>query len=266
MTHFKDLSRYSYGCREWRTRNVGWLSVAKPFSKGQTPTGFADALAICAIRRTELTRGSHRCDLCELDGVSPPASSYCLSGRTVGLGNGEIRVPDKGGRIFSAPTLVVHYVAEHSYLPPEDFISSIFQVAESSYVVHGPEYAVISSLSVSKKYALCVESVAAVCREPWVKSAVHLLRTATDSLTTPVESESRNSAISALEKLLPEQPAASDSRFLVYCAKWFLLYSDNEYDVEMATNRVAMAIERASDMGLGVDLIQELIKDAKASA
>ncbi len=150
---------------------------------------------------------------------------------------------------------------------PEDFIRSIFQVAESSYVVHGPEYAVISSLSVSEKYALCVESVAAVCQQPWVKSAVHLLRTATDSLTTPVESESRIFAISALEKLLPEQPAASDSRFLVYCAKWFLLYSDNENDVEndvkMATNRVAMAIEHASDMGLGVDLIQELIKDAR---
>lgn len=40
-------------------------------------------------------------------------------------GNGEIRVKSENGTIYSAPALLLHYIAEHQYKPPEEFISAV---------------------------------------------------------------------------------------------------------------------------------------------
>jgi hypothetical protein len=38
--------------------------------------------------------------------------------------NGEIRVPH-GGITFAAPVLIVHYIEEHRYLPPAEFLKAV---------------------------------------------------------------------------------------------------------------------------------------------
>ena len=40
------------------------------------------------------------------------------------IGDGEIRVLGKSA-IYSAPTLLYHYVVEHHFKPPEEFIEAI---------------------------------------------------------------------------------------------------------------------------------------------
>ncbi|MGH3310044.1 MAG: hypothetical protein ACRDP3_05595, partial [Streptomyces sp.] len=48
-----------------------------------------------------------------------------VGGESVTLGNAEVRVISRHGRWLIAPTLVHHYVNEHSYLPPEEFIEAV---------------------------------------------------------------------------------------------------------------------------------------------
>ena len=40
-------------------------------------------------------------------------------------GNGEIRVVDVMGTTYVAPVLILHYVAEHGYLPPKEFVDAV---------------------------------------------------------------------------------------------------------------------------------------------
>jgi hypothetical protein len=47
---------------------------------------------------------------------------YPLPGTT---GNGEIRVRAANGITYVAPVLVLHYVVEHGYLPPQEFIEAV---------------------------------------------------------------------------------------------------------------------------------------------
>jgi len=42
--------------------------------------------------------------------------------------NGEIRVRF-GNVTFAAPVLIAHYIEEHGYLPPADFLTAIEQTA-----------------------------------------------------------------------------------------------------------------------------------------
>jgi hypothetical protein len=53
-------------------------------------------------------RGFHICEFCKKD-----------------CGNGEIGIIHPDGRIFMAPVGIVHYLVEHSYKPPDDFIDAV---------------------------------------------------------------------------------------------------------------------------------------------
>jgi hypothetical protein len=76
------------------------------------------------------TRGYHRCELC------PPSESSadghtqapCEAG-AYPLGDAEIRVRGKDGQVFAAPNLIAHYVAQHSYKPPESFALAAIRAA-----------------------------------------------------------------------------------------------------------------------------------------
>src|SRR5262249_25113044 len=51
--------------------------------------------------------------------------SVQIDGRHIGVGNGEIQVTGEGTTIYVAPTMILHYVAEHHYLPPDEFIKAL---------------------------------------------------------------------------------------------------------------------------------------------
>lgn len=46
---------------------------------------------------------------------------------SVMLGSAEIWVPGREGCIYAAPTLIVHYVEAHEYLPPPEFIEAVLR-------------------------------------------------------------------------------------------------------------------------------------------
>jgi hypothetical protein len=51
----------------------------------------------------------------------------------VHIGSDEIWVPGENGRIYAAPSLIVHYVEEHNYLPPPPFIEAVLRPVPSGW-------------------------------------------------------------------------------------------------------------------------------------
>ncbi|MBF9135407.1 hypothetical protein I0C86_41895 [Plantactinospora sp. S1510] len=139
MTHFDDLSAYTYfetesighdwGWLEFRPRydrlNIGWLDAPAGFPVGSTPEWFADALRnIAAGPLVNATRGFHACTFCPRGPNDSPLPVEHPGGAVL-RANAEIRVPWRTGAMFAAPTLVWHYVRAHSYQPPESFVDAV---------------------------------------------------------------------------------------------------------------------------------------------
>ena len=114
---------------------MGWLDGIHPFPKGHVEPRLIEKMKLLAAKPVELYRGRHLCELC----VAPPDLSKtfipdrgslidtnCSWWRWADLrmSNGEIRVADDGVT-FAAPVLVTHYIEEHGYLPPAQFLKAI---------------------------------------------------------------------------------------------------------------------------------------------
>lgn len=91
------------------TRNIGWLGPGFPCPTGEVSSCVLDRLDTFAQTPAFLTRGFHCCHLCQ--GPSP----MC--------GNGELWLHSAGGLIYVAPQMLPHYIREHRYLPPAEFLA-----------------------------------------------------------------------------------------------------------------------------------------------
>jgi hypothetical protein len=135
------LSGYSYGRQpEPEVKNVGWLCVSHQFETGPVPEGFIDRLSGSG-KPVNCYRGFHECELClaaaaetgtklswaEVPGH--PESDYS--------GNGELRVTGVDGTVYAAPMLILHYVSEHEYRPPDAFIDVLWVQGTGENVHHG---------------------------------------------------------------------------------------------------------------------------------
>lgn len=76
-----------------------------------------------------LMRGYHYCQFCWAEAGPPVYAEHnphlTVSHDDVAHGNGELWFTAPDGTHYAAPTLVVHYIDEHSYLPPPAFISAV---------------------------------------------------------------------------------------------------------------------------------------------
>jgi hypothetical protein len=120
--YFPDLSPHSYHSINPPPADVlsiGWLGRGVAFTTGVPPEGFADKLAALIRReRVRQTRGYHACSVCGASMVP-----IAPNDPSVLLGSAEVWVP--GDRcIYAAPTLILHYVTSHAYLPPREFVDA----------------------------------------------------------------------------------------------------------------------------------------------
>jgi hypothetical protein len=143
MTPLADLAPYTYHPRSVPAgvvcRAVGWLGHGHPFPTGAAPEGFVERLGrLCRDERRATMRGFHVCDL----GGHPTPSSdrepdvplpihADVDGASLMLGSAEVRVVAVDGTWLTAPTLVLHYVTDHGYLPPDAFVEAVmaFRIA-----------------------------------------------------------------------------------------------------------------------------------------
>ena len=123
MAHFPDLSSYSYGHRpQPGVVHVGWLDDKHNYPKGRVAGHVIKKLKQLATRPTELYRGFHICELCSHPkGILAEQDWEWAKSRS---SNGEIRVT-LGMTTYAAPVLIVHYIQEHGYLPPVEFLRAV---------------------------------------------------------------------------------------------------------------------------------------------
>lgn len=120
--YFKDLSPYIYFTSDYKplpnVYNVGWLAKLRRFPKAAPDPAFVEQLKRLFQHdqtRVNQTRGIHACPWCNVN--IQLGEDY--------LGTAEIWVPGHDGVIYAAPTLIIHYVAEHHYRPPADFVAAV---------------------------------------------------------------------------------------------------------------------------------------------
>jgi len=127
--YFPDLSQYSYlehspfSLKEKpRPLNVGWLDIKHTFPTDKASKDLLDALFEACSHPVNKMRGFHQCLFCRSHVWAVEVSR---GDRTIILGSAEIRVKGKDGKVYAAPDLIFHYVAEHHYKPPTEFVEAL---------------------------------------------------------------------------------------------------------------------------------------------
>lgn len=135
MVYKRDLSRAGRGPFRWPTMLwVGWLD-----SRSRAYAGFPrrppSRALIQKLRmfielgqpRLGITLGRFECNI----GSGPCTKTLKVAGRE--LGSAEIFVCSRvrEGVVYRAPDLVLHYVAQHSYAPPPEFVNAVVEAEVS---------------------------------------------------------------------------------------------------------------------------------------
>jgi hypothetical protein len=123
MAYFADLSRYAFVAAGSRAaRNVGWLDENHAFPTEPPHPELLRAIWEYCMFLVMPTRGLHSCALCKSGN-----NTFCRQDTKLTLGSGEIRVFSASGDTYAAPNMIYHYVLEHHYRPPEEFLQAIEQ-------------------------------------------------------------------------------------------------------------------------------------------
>lgn len=115
MSYFPDFGKETAVVSGPLIRAIGWLSAAQDFNVGSVPIEFSERLELICERWDEGVEAlgwpvpgeAHTCELC---GDFHAAGSVGVPGE---------------GILFVAPEMVAHYVDDHGYLPPADFVEAV---------------------------------------------------------------------------------------------------------------------------------------------
>ena len=128
MSYYADLTPFEYGGHECpegsEPVNIGWLGdtlIEEGEVEGEVTETFVNRLKYLVDNHRACTyRGSHECPFCY--------KSFG-DGRVhmKGSGNGQVHVKGEGNRWYVAPALIHHYVKEHGYKPPQEFIDAVMK-------------------------------------------------------------------------------------------------------------------------------------------
>lgn len=117
MSFFPDMGCKSLVAAGNHVRAVGWLHPDHPYTTGPVPDEFLARLKEFVARSGDSAEalyfgafgGYHTCEFCD---------------RSHGIGN--FGVPS-GDVLFVAPEMVVHYIEQHGYRPPDEFVEAVLR-------------------------------------------------------------------------------------------------------------------------------------------
>ena len=122
MTYYPDISEHTMVAAGPHVRAIGWLDDKHDFPTGSVPTEFVSKLRRITESDTFLFLyyneldfflsqfyGFHTCELC-----------HNFNG-----GNNIVVPADK--ELYVAPSMILHYVEEHRYLPPKQFVNAVLE-------------------------------------------------------------------------------------------------------------------------------------------
>jgi hypothetical protein len=102
--------------------SIGWLDADHRYKQGEVPEAFLKNLWDFCNEPVIYTLGFQQCPFCT---TSNYATTEQRDDKQLLLGSAEIRVFGQGNNVFAAPDLIYHYVAVHSYRPPDEFINAV---------------------------------------------------------------------------------------------------------------------------------------------
>lgn len=124
MSYFKDLTPYRYFHMPGHgALNVGWIDAERPLPTGDVPANFIHRLEVLSRVRVNQTRGLFACGFCP--GRQSGVKKYKAHDGIMHLGSAEIRVIAPDRTLYACPDLLLHYIREHHYLPPQAFVEAV---------------------------------------------------------------------------------------------------------------------------------------------
>lgn len=115
---------------------IGWQQRrAVPMPTGEVPGDLVNILSVLAYDLKNKMRGLHFCTFCNRkeDFIANEEVEEVFAeveGRPkLRLGSAEVWVPGSESVVFCAPNLVIHYIRDHGYKPPQEFIDAVMKSA-----------------------------------------------------------------------------------------------------------------------------------------
>jgi hypothetical protein len=124
--YFADLTPCSYCEPEPSGLSVGWLDKAHRFPRGEVPEGFVERLIELCKSPAVSHRGYHLCEFCGVEEFDD-AFNYDKAKAAGVLSWTVIRVTGLDGTIYYSPGMICHYVVEHGYQPPAEYVTAVMQ-------------------------------------------------------------------------------------------------------------------------------------------
>jgi hypothetical protein len=112
-THYVDLTPYEYAVKPGAYKNavnIGWLDKGQDYTKGEVPVGFLKKLANAEILAHH--KGGHRCPFC--------GGGY----------SSQVHYVQGNGIKYVFPQMLSHYISEHNYKPPQEFIDAVMSLKD----------------------------------------------------------------------------------------------------------------------------------------
>ena len=106
--YFKDLQEVEQHFGVVMVK-VGWLDKGQPYTEGVAPVEFVEKMKQMPF--TLFTKGFHTCPFCG------NATSSC-----------QYLIKISGKKYYDVPQMIVHYMEEHNYLPPQEFMDAVMKL------------------------------------------------------------------------------------------------------------------------------------------
>ncbi len=134
MAYYEDLSRYSYSPEDYEMLNIGFLDCKHSFKRAPVPIEI-----ICRIIKLIESpyiqhRGFHTCEICEPSNEVASNQDYLSAWQRSRSGSSIIKVHGLTGLDYASPSLIVHYITEHQYCPPIEFLESVVGKDMNTYI------------------------------------------------------------------------------------------------------------------------------------
>jgi len=96
--------------KELGMKSVGWLDKDHTFETGDVDSDIIDKLE--SMESSVQHMGHHNCP-------------FCGGGFDSARSSNEIWVVSKEGKIYACPRMIIHYIRDHKYLPPQEFLDAV---------------------------------------------------------------------------------------------------------------------------------------------
>src|SRR5687767_2054296 len=127
--YYDDMSIYEYmsGFPMLTVFNIGWLEGEHPYTTGDIDDEALNQIRQILFHEKDINkmRGFHMCSLCPYDPVHHAPMYVQIDGKARTLGMSEIWIPGDNDVVYAAPSMIYHYIVEHTYKPPEMFLEAL---------------------------------------------------------------------------------------------------------------------------------------------